>query len=387
MYKSVLNIILLIASSTLIWSCVDNDLDIPDTNDIQTSESSALISFLNSYDDPSGSIATNSVSFIFPIYIAYTNGLIVEVTNEEGLNSIIQSQSSSFYINEIKFPVEVSISGNIEIINNESDFNLLLDELSINSFEDDFIAGFLRCYDFDYPSKVNNNTFSNSDDFLIYISSKPDSSGFKLTYPLQLIVYNADSIIIYNNEYEVLELATSCEECPQLGYTIRSDSTSNYTFIADTSLSNFATAYQWFINGEFIENDGPDYQGDGQLSWVFQPGQHEICMIGVSEASECNGIDFCQTIFVEDLCPQLHFTRDSTENSFTFRADFFEMDSISYNWELYQNGDLIASELEDENGDNQFFYQFSRGNYSICLTAETPECPQGSSYCEEVIIQ
>ncbi|MCX2744405.1 hypothetical protein OO013_11035 [Mangrovivirga sp. M17] len=387
MKRSIKNIILLLIAIIPYFSCVDNDLDLPNDNQIQTTESTALLIFLNSYNELSGGVASDQITFVYPIYIAYTNGIVVEVTDEEGLNSILQSQSADFYVGSIKFPLEIDNAGSIQTVNNEKEFNILLKELGVHTFEEDFLNGFLQCFDFDYPTHVNDSTFETAGQFLDFMETKPDSVFLELNFPQNLLVYSYDSILTFNNEFEILELTNNCSGCPQLSYSIRTDSAFNYTFIADFPLKDSIPGYQWYINGEFIENDGIEYQGDNQLSKTFEPGEYSVCIAAITD--QCmEGTQYCDTIFVKDPCPQLFFNiTDSTNNNYTFSADFTRMDSTTYNWELYQNGDLLASEFEDGTGDNQFFFQFMPGTYNMCMKAETPECPQGTSYCKEIVVQ
>ncbi|QCK16935.1 hypothetical protein DCC35_20470 [Mangrovivirga cuniculi] len=366
---------------------MDNDLDLQPQQDIQTTESTALLTFLNAYNDPFEGIADNGITFVFPIYVTYTNGVIVEIIDEQGLNSVLQGQSADFYVSEIKFPAEIDVAGTIRVINNESEFNNFLNEIGIKTFEEDFLNKFLQCFDFGYPARANDTLFENAGQFLDFIDRKPENTPLSLNFPQNLLIYSLDSVIVFNNEFEVLNLLNNCEGCPQLSFTTRTDNITNYTFIADFPQVDSIPGYQWYINGEFIENDGVDYQGDNQLTRTFEPGEYTVCI--AASTDDCMlGTEYCETIFVEDPCPQLFFNvSDSTENNYTFMADFAQMNSIGYSWELYQNGDLLASEFEDGNGDNQFFYQFTQGTYNMCMTAETPECPQGTSYCEEIVIQ
>ncbi len=100
------------------------------------------------------------------------------------------------------------------------------------------------------------------------------------------------------------------------------------------------------------------------------------------------GAVYWEIITVEDPCPTLSFITEQTDSLvYEFTADFPLRDSIFHEWQILINDDLIANEVEQPGGDNTFLFQFSPGIYDICLVAETPQCPQGISYCEELEVR
>ncbi len=87
-----------------------------------------------------------------------------------------------------------------------------------------------------------------------------------------------------------------------------------------------------------------------------------------------------------DNCPELAFEsiRENT-HTYLFEADFRAKDSITYGW--YIDGALVEREGSNvENSDHKLLWQFDEGTYEVCIKTETPECPEGTSFCRELVI-
>jgi len=88
------------------------------------------------------------------------------------------------------------------------------------------------------------------------------------------------------------------------------------------------------------------------------------------------------------VCPELFF-EITQENDFTyiFEADFENRDSLSYEW--YIDGEFIANENSSRDTiatAHQLYRQFEEGTYAVCIKAETPDCPNGMTFCKEITI-
>jgi len=114
-----------------------------------------------------------------------------------------------------------------------------------------------------------------------------------------------------------------------------------------------------------------------------------VCL-GV-ETPECpQGITFCKVIEIEEAgtdCPELFFemSQEGDTPGYNFYAQFEGMANVSYEWMI--NGEIVDSELFNNDRDDYLYYQFGSGTYEICIVAETPDCPNGTSFCKTLVIQ
>ncbi len=177
------------------------------------------------------------------------------------------------------------------------------------------------------------------------------------------------------------------QDCPDLKYTRDGD----YLFADFEGIQDLGF-YGWQITGETLnepiyENEGTDFQGDNKFSLKeLEPGLYTICLI--SESPTCTQAEpFCKEIKVEgvsnDACPQVSFIVEGG----TLLANFPGMDQLAvYEW--FVNGQLV--EVEDSSNqerDNMLDISSNNpGTYTVCIKAETPDCPRGIEFCKEVVI-
>ncbi|MBW1294530.1 hypothetical protein [Aquimarina litoralis] len=175
--------------------------------------------------------------------------------------------------------------------------------------------------------------------------------------------------------------------CPDLFFETRQlDRPNHYKFIADFPGIE-ETRYEWFINGEVVETDNQN--ADNYLFWEFsEAGTYEVCI--KTETPDCpEGTSYCKVIEVEEVdgnCPELFFLaeQDGDNPAYYFQVEFPNADQVEWlGW--FINGELVE---DSNNGDNnRFYYQFEPGRYEVCLKTETPDCPQGTSYCKVIEIE
>ncbi|MDH7444266.1 hypothetical protein [Aquimarina sp. 2201CG14-23] len=178
------------------------------------------------------------------------------------------------------------------------------------------------------------------------------------------------------------------ESCPNLAYSREGD-----YLIADFEGIDTLGFYAWQVTGEpldnesIIENEGLDFQGDNKfLLTNLQPGTYTICLI--SESTTCTQAEpFCKEIVVEntnnETCPDLSFIVEGT----LMFANFSGIDQLGvYTW--YVNGQLVETEdLQNQDRDNMLdLDSYNPGTYTVCIKAETTDCPNGTEFCVEVVI-
>jgi len=176
------------------------------------------------------------------------------------------------------------------------------------------------------------------------------------------------------------------EDCPNLQYTRDGD----YLF-ADFEGIQDLEFYAWEITGETLnepiyEDEGTNNQGDNKFSLKeLEPGSYTICLI--SESATCVQAErFCKEIKIEgapvDTCPQLSFKVEGG----LLLANFPEMDQLTYEW--FVNDQFIEVEglNSQERDDILDLSSYNPGTYTVCIKAETNECPKGTEFCKEVVI-
>ncbi len=368
------------------FSCVEDDLDIPEES-ITISESQSLITLLNSVG--TGELDFNDVDlqFTYPINLALTNGVVVTIQNNEGLLETVLGQSTDLYINGLEYPLAGEFASQDLSIDNEQDFIAFLNTIDVPTLKNVFQEAYLQCFEVTFPVGARDNNgvnvvLQNMTGLMSFLELL--TGQLQLQYPVELVVYDRDDIVLVNSDFDLHQLLNTCDGCPQLFFEVQQEGANQFSFI---QTGDSVGSYDWVINDIFIESDGPANGGDNQLMRTFEPGTYEVCM--ESTTPDCAlGIAYCEIITAEDPCPTLSFVTEQTDSFlYEFTADFPLRDSIFYEWQILINDDLIASEVEQPGGDNTFLFQFSPGIYDICLVTETPQCPQGISYCEELEVR
>ncbi|WP_299184413.1 hypothetical protein [uncultured Aquimarina sp.] len=179
------------------------------------------------------------------------------------------------------------------------------------------------------------------------------------------------------------------DPCPDLFFEARQYERPNkYKFIADfPGIED--VRYEWFINGEVVDSDNQN--DNNYLFWEFnEPGSYEVCI--KTETPDCpNGTSYCKTIEIEETdideeCPELFFIaeQDGDNPAYYFQVEFEGADQVEWlGW--YIDGEFVEDSNSGDN--NRFYYQFAPGRYEVCLKTETPECPEGTSYCKIIEIE
>ncbi|WP_299214482.1 hypothetical protein [uncultured Aquimarina sp.] len=186
---------------------------------------------------------------------------------------------------------------------------------------------------------------------------------------------------------KVIEVEEIEERCPEVSFVkeMEPGTTGTYVFEAQIEEIDAATEIQWYINGDLIENPTDQQGGARVLTYQFEPGVYEVCLKVFTE--DCpDGVIYCKEIRVgEDACPDLFFIaeQDGDNPAYYFQVEFEGADQFEWlGW--FINGEFVE---DSNNGDNnRFYYQFEPGRYEVCLKTETPECPEGTSYCKVIEI-
>ncbi|MEW7291345.1 hypothetical protein [Aquimarina sp. 2304DJ70-9] len=186
---------------------------------------------------------------------------------------------------------------------------------------------------------------------------------------------------------------TSCEineefgDCPEIDITIENEPGSAvYRFITQfNGLDDVRLT--WTIDGEEVDTGNLNEIIGQILDYKFENGEYTIC---VKVADESCPVEVCKDIVVErdenDPCPDLFFSSRQYEkpNTYKFIADFERIEEVSYGW--FINGELVEDSAPDER--NYLIWDFNEpGVYEVCIKTETPDCPEGTSYCKEIRVE
>ena len=382
----------------LLNSCVNDDSFFPEENTDNVISSTALVTVLNNFDSnvtfPSES--EQCFSFVYPITLGYNTDSTIRIESYDGLVDVISSQGINFNITGLQFPVkivfrnaneEVSIANELALLN-------ILRECEYDTVRDEFDRFFNRCFKFDYPvtllnSEGNEISIASDEEFQVFYLNQGISYQPDFKFPVNVLVspnFESTAVATYFGFFRLIE---SCESrCPQLDFTFEQTDIFNlgYRFEADFPNLNVVGSYSWYINGEFIENDGPNNQGDNLLLRDFNaPGVYEVCI--KTETAMCpEGVEFCKRIEVAAFCPELffEFQQQSGTLEYTFLSSFTGMDELSYEW--FVDNQFIETDGGVE-GDNTLLSNLSPGVHEVCIRTETPSCPNGTEYCKEVVVE
>ncbi|SEL85706.1 hypothetical protein SAMN04487910_3497 [Aquimarina amphilecti] len=383
---------------SLFSSCVSDDSFFPEENTGNVISSAALVTVLNNFDATITFLSESEqcFRFVYPITLGYNTDSTIRIENYDGLVDVISSQGTNFNVTGLEFPVNIifrNTDATVSIANEVALLNVI-QECEFDTIRDDFDQFFNGCFKFDYPVTLfnvngNETEITTDDAFQTFYQEQGTSYQPNFKFPLNLLVspnFESSTIETYFGFYRLID---SCESrCPNLDFT--SDLTDQfnleYQFTADFSEIEEVGTYDWFVDGQFIESDGPNNQGDNLLIRDFgSPGTYEVCI--KAETPNCpEGIEFCKQIEVTEFCPELFFDFEQEQGTlaYTFTSSFSAMEELSYQW--YIDNQLIEED-GGANGDNILFSNLSPGTHEVCIRTETPSCPNGAEYCKEITVE
>lgn len=192
---------------------------------------------------------------------------------------------------------------------------------------------------------------------------------------------------------KVIEVEEVDQRCPDLKFTRDGDYL--YANFEGVDTLDF---YYWRITNlsseeQTTEHEGTNIEGDNKFSLNnLEPGSYEICLF--TELSGCIGDDYgyCEEITIEgdgdgqDVCPELFFEaeQDGDNAAYYFYPNAFDgIEESVLEWSV--NNELVGSTTGH---DNPFYWQFDGpGRYEVCVMVETPDCPNGVSFCKVIEIE
>ncbi|MHA7058019.1 hypothetical protein ACWGOQ_0012415 [Aquimarina sp. M1] len=378
-------------------SCVNDDSFFPEENTDSLISSAAIVTVLYNFDTENTFPAENDqcFRFVYPITLEYNTNSTIRLDSYQGLLDVISSQGTNFNITGLQFPIQIVFrESDTEIsISNETALLDVLRECQFDTVREEFDQFFDNCFKFDYPVTLKGVdarevTINSDEEFVVFYQNQGTSYQPEFKFPVNVLVapnFESTAVDTYFGFYRII---ASCERrCPQLNFIFEQTDTFNlgYRFEATfPDLENIG-AYSWFVDGEFIENDGPNNQGDNLLLYNFDsPGVYEVCIR--TETETCpEGIEFCKRIEITESCPELFFESEQEQGTlqYTFISSFDGIDQITYQWFI---DDQLIEEDGGESGDNTLLFELSPGVHEVCIKTEAPSCAFIVEFCAEIVV-
>ncbi|MBQ4822681.1 hypothetical protein [Aquimarina sp. MMG016] len=334
--------------------------------------------------------------FDYPVTLINRDRREIVLSSKEEFNSFYSSQGAD-YQPELKFPVNLLVAPDFSSkrINTYFEFYEIINDC-VGCPNPEFTKELIES-----PATYRFiSTIEQSDVvFFWFINNELVGDVARPTFDYNFLAVLDGSVPGGPGNYEVcLKVETPdcpegikfCKEitveqiCPDLLFEfVQEPGTLEYVFTAEFADIG-SIRYQWFVDGQQIELDGGP-GADNQLLQTLDPGMHEVCIKHTSPLCP-DGKEFCKEVLVEPICPDLFFTveQEGDTPSYNFFAEFPDIANVTYEWVI--NNDIIEDD-GGSNGDNTLFFQFSPGTYEICIRTETPTCPEGIQYCQELIVQ
>lgn len=384
--------ILSLVIALLLFGCIAEDDVFNDdfSEDSEVVETPLIVSFLNEeYTRATNNNVQNCFSITFPVKITYNTGQSITIANNDGMEQATKSQSSTFHINSLVFPITVSIENQEVIIRNTIDFNSLFETCEIPSLKDTILENIGTCFDFKYPISVFNASQSeqlveSKNDLIEFIENQDNNYVLEFKFPL-----NDIQNTVINSYFDLYEITNSCnsESCPEISFTknLISNDGLTYKFSATGATES---KYSWYINDEFIQT-GLEGDKDQFLTYEFtENGTYRIC-VAIETPGCATGTEYCEDLIIDDI--------EEITCILDFETIFVQTDDTSIQKVVFEGfGSVSNTEVtylweindvqQNENSDRLEYIFTENGTYQICIFTETPECPNGVEFCEDVII-
>lgn len=185
-------------------------------SDVVTTKSIGLRATLNKIKADygiDGRMVTTCFGFVYPLDLSYNNSTVVRVNSNEGLLTLLNSENNSLYLDGIAFPFKIMSTndGTIMTINNENDFQNIVEACNIPTFNDYISGG--TCYDFIYPFLVknhNNQTVSISSSTMLNDLVTNNNGNYILDMVYPFSVTKNGQVTAVDDAYQFFEINDDC---------------------------------------------------------------------------------------------------------------------------------------------------------------------------------
>ena len=374
-------------------SCTPEEIEFPEENEIDPtlfSQSNAIISLFNEINQGTTDLSELCFEFLYPVTFKTASDVILEIESEEGLQELIESQTSGFFVNQVSFPLTIFANEEM-LISNEFEFQEKLHLCNIDLFPRLLSVFHGECLELEYPLTITIDSAETTevDSFESLTNAFEDQSPFFLldfSYP----VNNLTTGQAFQNDFELFSSLNECQSCPGISFeTFQSDV--EVTIEASVERIEEVENFSWFINDQVFEGDGNILMNDYSINLtetIDAPGTFEICL--TVEYKYCDDLlSFCDEIVIEEKCPeefvfeteQIDQTSDSIKYLFEIK-DFEFLEDSKIEW--YVNDELVQSGSTEENLELE--RKFSDGNYTICAKYFSDFCLTEVEFCRTIVV-
>lgn len=208
-------------SLATLYSCTDNDSV---QNEVETKKSFSLRTTLNELKKANNISGKNAETtpadpfcfeFVFPLNLSYNNGTVVSVSSINGILDLLVNETATLYIEGIAFPFQVNVatadSANPLTINNEADFEALIESCGFENYEDYVATGI--CYDFVYPYSIVNQAgdtivINSEAELFAEVSTTTGNDIYDLVFPIS-VTYQGQTVVL-NTVYDLVDMDNNC---------------------------------------------------------------------------------------------------------------------------------------------------------------------------------
>ncbi len=318
----------------------------------------------------------------YPITLLNNTGTEVILENDEAFDRFIKDQGTN-YQPDFEFPIHILVGPgfeSVEISTYYEFYEIINNCVGCPDIRFDFklVAG--NSYEFTTNFEIRDNYelfFLINDEIITdqVLDGKPFRRQFDLgTYEICIKVKTPDC----PEGKKVCKELVVKKDCPDLFFEFMQDPGSlQYNFTADFIGIN-ETTYNWIVDDLVVEENDGGPNGDNIFNFQFTSGVHKVCIKAFTPLCP-DGIEFCEEITV---CPLLNFTFEKIDqNTFQFLPAVIGVSGgINVDWSV---NDILAG---NQPSSESIQLDLPIGTNTVCARIETPECPNGVEFCEEILV-
>ena len=338
-YKKIV-LITILCSLFLPFSCDNNeesnlnDENNNSANEILTRSMSELMGQFDAEgnadysENPTGNMVLDfCFEFIFPIDFEISNNSIETVESLDELIELLIQSNDDYYISNILYPFEVMIfdedndSMEVLIIENEEDFNILLDDCEFDSDEDD------ACYEIYDPVCVLISDMYGDDVIVVYPND---------CYAAQDGFTSEDFLDDCDNDHDDYEGDLFYNDCFDLVYPITLINSDGETITAESELELLNLIEQWYSDNCNVSDCEFDFELTYPLTVeYYSENSQQVETITINSEEELEE-------YIDDYCD---FEDDDSEDDWHENDCFELVYPVSV---ISSNGDVITGNSEEE---------------------------------------
>ena len=297
--------------------CTPEEIEFPKEEIIDPKifdHSNGILSLFNEVGQGKTNLDELCFDFEYPISFRTDSDVLLDIETKEGLLELIESQTSGFFVNQVDFPVNIFLDSEREIAD-DLELQDVLSSCGIEPLPYLLTLFHGECFVFEYPIDIAINNGDREDvssfESLESLFEEQSNSFFlDISYPVETA--SGQSV---RNDFELYQILNECRSCPDIFFT---ELLSGDEVILEASVERIDEigTFNWFVNDELIEEDGPGVEGDFLLNAtqvINTPGTFEVCI--VAEFEYCDEIlSFCDEIVIAERCPEA-FTFEATQTN------------------------------------------------------------------------